>query len=93
MQTISHASGCVSEQVTERDGVSFRRIVGEELRQVIFEGELALLDQTHNRGGGELLGDGADPENRVDVRNHVVLDLGSTVPSCEQDLTVSCDGD
>jgi hypothetical protein len=77
-RVVGHARG-VRQEVAQRDLMSVRRIVGQVIRHRIVGRELAAIRQPQDRGGGELLRDRADPEQRVLVRADREFEVGEAV--------------
>jgi hypothetical protein len=85
-------AGGVIEQVTQRHLVAASLKVRQPLRDVIVEAELPLIAQLEDRGGGELLGGGADRDDRVHRHRHVTLDVGLAIRLEEQRVLPLDDG-
>ena len=85
-------AGGVTEEVPQRHLVAASVEVRQPLRDVIVEAELPLIAQLEDRGGGELLGVGADREHGIDGHRHVTFDVGLAVRLEEQRVLPLDDG-
>jgi hypothetical protein len=74
----------VAEEVAQRHRVAASVKVRQPLRDLIIETELPLIAQFENRGGGELLGVGANRDDGVHRHRHITLDVGLAVRLEEQ---------
>jgi hypothetical protein len=81
-------AGRVREQVLDRDLLPLRRVVGQELGDVVAQRQLALLLQHHDRHGGELLGERGDAEHHLGPDRQVELQVGHAVAFPEEHLSV-----
>ena len=85
VKIIGHAAG-VGQQVADRDaGV---REFGEELRDLVLQVQQALLDQQHDRRGGELLADGGQVEDAVLAQGEPVLGVAPAQGALGENLAV-----
>ena len=83
----------VVEQVTQRDGPAVDGHLGDVLADVVVERELAVLHEEQDGERRELLGDGADVEDRVRADGDVVLEAREAVAAGEGELAGAVDGD
>ncbi len=72
--------------------MSLRRIVGQELRHLIVERELAVLLEEQDTGGRELLGHRTNFVGRPGRRFHIEFEVGQAVPLQEDRLAALDDG-
>ncbi len=68
--------GRVGQEVLDRDDVPLRRVVRQELRDRVGEGELSLLGEHEDRHGRELLRHRPEPEDRIRAQRDVELEVG-----------------
>jgi hypothetical protein len=78
--------------VTQSDLVAASVEVRQPFRDLVVEAELSLIAQLQDRGGGELLGHGADRDDGVHGHRHVPLDVGLAVGLEEQRVLPLDDG-
>ena len=85
-EIITDESGGVRQQMAQSDFRSDLGICEAQLRQILvnrrLQIEAARFDQSHNRGGSECLGDGADLEQCVCVNGYRIVDAGDADSGC-----------
>jgi hypothetical protein len=86
-QVVLDARG-VRQQILDRDLRPAGRVVGQEFRYLVGQGQLALLGQLHDRRGRELLGDRAETKHHVGPDGHVQFQVGQAVTLPEDHLPV-----
>ncbi len=80
-------------EVFDRDLPALGRVVGQDLRDLILEADLALLDQQEDGDGRELLGDRAQAEDHVGRDRHAELEVGQAVALAEDRPAALADDD
>ncbi len=78
----------VIQQLAHGHRVVARGIVGQELRQLVVERQLFVFGQHHDGRGGELLGDRAQPIDRLGRGRHVVFQIGEAIAAGQHDVPV-----
>src|SRR5690606_8380201 len=81
-------TGGVREEMADRDPVPARGRAGEVLREAVVEGQLAVLREQQDAGGGELLADGPRLVDRPGCRRHLVLEVREAVARALHHLAV-----
>ena len=85
--------GGVIEQVAHPDGLPGLGVIGEDIGERVVEGELPVLDEQEDGGGGELLGDGADAVDGRGARGDFPLEVGVAIALGEPCLAALGDPD
>ena len=80
----------VIQQLVDRNAFPVQRELRHVLREVVVELQFTLVDEPHDRGGGELLGDRADLIDRRRSRRAPRGDVGQAMGS-ERQRVVSAD--